>query len=134
MIKSRIPLVINYERQKCLSFIYLKMRKIILLFTFFSFSCFYSQNYELKNPILLQYYKKINNAEEFILENKLDSALVNYKSAFSIFKNPHSVDIYNSLKVALKTKDNRQTSLLSRESFCQNKVKLVPLFLVFKFV
>ena len=83
------------------------MRKIILLFTFFSFSCFYSQNYELKNPILLQYYKKINSAEEFILENKLDSALVNYKSAFSIFKNPHSVDIYNSLKVALKTKDNK---------------------------
>lgn len=81
------------------------MKQLIFVFSLLSFF-FKAQNFELKNNNLIKYYEIINQAEKNIINNSLDSANQKYKQAFVIFKEPHAKDLNNSMKVALKVKDD----------------------------
>lgn len=80
------------------------MKKLLVLFIF---SCAYisAQKIELKNKELISYYDLINKAEIDIVNNNLPAANKLYKQAFTINKQPPGKDIYNALKVALKSGD-----------------------------
>ncbi|MDR2237994.1 MAG: hypothetical protein LBE92_17870 [Chryseobacterium sp.] len=66
----------------------------------------YSQTPELTDKKLILYYSIINQAENKIVSNHLDSALILYKKAFKTFEKPFAKDLYNSMQVALKIKDS----------------------------
>ena len=70
------------------------------MFIFFSY---HAQNYELKDKTLIKYYKLINEAEKKIINDSLIEADKLYVEAFKVFKYPHAKDLFNSMKVALKT-------------------------------
>lgn len=80
--------------------------KQILVLLFFIFN-FYakSQNYVLRDSTLVKYYNLTNEAEKDIINNDLTGANNLYKESFKDFKYPHAKDLYNCMKVALKTKD-----------------------------
>lgn len=65
------------------------------------------QNKILSNKTLIDYYTIISNAERNIVDNKLDSANIQYNTAFKIWNQPHGKDLYNSMIVALKLKDKK---------------------------
>ncbi|WP_062703252.1 hypothetical protein [Chryseobacterium indologenes] len=80
--------------------------KLLFTFLFLCIGSFtYSQSQELTNKKLILYYDIINKAENKIVSNNLDSALILYKKAFKTFDHPHAKDLYNSMQAALKIKD-----------------------------
>lgn len=83
--------------------------KYILLLLIIQFQLVFAQNIELENKDLINYYDFINKAELAIVDNKLNDADNLYKHAFQIFKYPHAKDIYNSMIVALKIGDHKNS-------------------------
>jgi len=78
--------------------------KHIISFTFMLiFFSYHAQNYELKDKTLIKYYNLINEAEKKIINDSLIEADKLYAEAFKVFKYPHAKDLFNSMKVALKT-------------------------------
>ena len=67
------------------------------------FFSYHAQNYELKDKTLIKYYNLINEAEKKIINDSLIEADKLYAEAFKVFKYPHAKDLFNSMKVALKT-------------------------------
>lgn len=81
----------------------MKLFALLPLLSVFSF--FHSQNRELTDKKLIQYYEAVNSAEDKIVTNEIDNADFYYRKAFKIFKEPHAIDLYNHMKVLLHKKD-----------------------------
>jgi len=59
-------------------------------------------------PDFKNYYHHINIAEYYVIQNKLDSALIQYNIAFNFVNKSNAIDIYNAGKCALLL-ENKKT-------------------------
>jgi hypothetical protein len=71
----------------------------------------YSQSDQLTNKKLVQYFNDINKAENKITENDFQAAETFYRKAFASYKEPQAKDLYNSMQVSLKLKNNDEAFL-----------------------
>lgn len=81
------------------------MKKTIIILTFFILpNLFYSQ--------VKEYYSLVNEAEFFIVQNKLEQANIKYKEAFKFKVDYKTVDVLNSLKCSCLLNDSLPSNLI----------------------